>query len=215
MQSAEHFESADEASDDEEEDGGWLAQSTFDLRPPPLSARQHETDRRPLSTSGFDVRVRCQRDSVPCSLTFSDFQDSFAPSNRQSSNGGPFEDPFDDVRPQLIDTPPPPCRQPLTDPTRLCRTPSGRSPTPPRRAGATRSRSRLRPGRSPSTSRTRRLRHSATLATSRPRRPALGTAAVRAAGPWRARAPLTSSAAAGRRPSRRRNGLSERARLVL
>ncbi|KZT70090.1 SAPS-domain-containing protein [Daedalea quercina L-15889] len=76
MQSAEHFESADEASDDEEEDGGWLAHSTFDLRPPPVSARQHEADRRPLSTTGFD--------------------DSFAPSNGQSTSGGPFEDPFDD-----------------------------------------------------------------------------------------------------------------------
>ncbi|KAH9917442.1 SIT4 phosphatase-associated protein-domain-containing protein [Fomitopsis serialis] len=76
MQSAEHFESADEASDDEEEDGGWLAHSTFDLRPPPVSARQHEGDRRPLSTSGFD--------------------DAFAPSNSQSHNSGPFEDPFDD-----------------------------------------------------------------------------------------------------------------------
>jgi len=76
MQSAEHFESADEASDDEEEDGGWLAHSTFDLRPPPVSARQHEADRRPLSTSGFD--------------------DAFAPSSSQSNNGGPFEDPFDD-----------------------------------------------------------------------------------------------------------------------
>lgn len=74
MQSAEHFESADEASDDEEEDGGWLAHSTFELRPPPVSARQREADRRPLSSSGFD--------------------DSFTPAN--SSNNATFDDPFDD-----------------------------------------------------------------------------------------------------------------------
>ena len=104
MQSAEHFESADEASDDEEEDGGWLAHSTFDLRPPPVSARQHEADRRPLSTSGFDVRVQRRGDSVPCSLTYPSSQDSFTPPNGQSSNSGPFEDPFDDVCPQQIDT---------------------------------------------------------------------------------------------------------------
>ena len=55
MQSnSEHF-SSDEASDDEEEDGGWLAQSTFDMRPPPISARPPNGDRRPLSASGFDV----------------------------------------------------------------------------------------------------------------------------------------------------------------
>ncbi|KAI0736702.1 SAPS-domain-containing protein, partial [Fomitopsis betulina] len=76
MQSAEHFESADEASDDEEEDGGWLAHSTFDLRPPPVSARQHEVDRRPLRTSGFD--------------------ESFTSPNGQASTSGPFADPFDD-----------------------------------------------------------------------------------------------------------------------
>lgn len=46
--------SSDEASDDEE-DSGWLAHSTFDLRSPPVSARQHESERRPLSSSGFDV----------------------------------------------------------------------------------------------------------------------------------------------------------------
>lgn len=58
MHSSEHF-SSDEASSDEEEDGGWLAQSTFDLRPPPpVTARQHNAGegRRPLSSSGFDVR---------------------------------------------------------------------------------------------------------------------------------------------------------------
>ena len=55
MQSSEHLGSSDEASDDEE-DGGWLAHSTFELRPPPVTARQHDNGRRPLSSSGFDVR---------------------------------------------------------------------------------------------------------------------------------------------------------------
>ena len=56
MQSSDHF-SSDEASSDEEEDGGWLAQSHFDLRPPPVSARQHNGNRRPLSSSEFEVRM--------------------------------------------------------------------------------------------------------------------------------------------------------------
>ena len=56
MQSSEHLGSSDEASDDEE-DGGWLAHSTFELRPPPVTARQHDNGRRPLSSSEFDVRL--------------------------------------------------------------------------------------------------------------------------------------------------------------
>lgn len=47
--------SSDEASSDEEEDNGWLAHSTFDLRPAPVAARQIETERRPLNSGGFDV----------------------------------------------------------------------------------------------------------------------------------------------------------------
>ena len=54
MQSSDHLGSGDENSDEEEE-GGWLAQSTFELRPPPVTARQHDNDRRPLSASGFEV----------------------------------------------------------------------------------------------------------------------------------------------------------------
>ena len=46
-----------EASDDEEDDNGWLAHSNFDLRQPPLTARQHDMGRRPLSSSAFDVRL--------------------------------------------------------------------------------------------------------------------------------------------------------------
>ena len=57
MQSSDHLNSEDENSD-EEEDGGWLAQSTFELRPPPVTARQHDSDRRPFSASGFEVRMR-------------------------------------------------------------------------------------------------------------------------------------------------------------
>ncbi|EJF66213.1 SAPS-domain-containing protein [Dichomitus squalens LYAD-421 SS1] len=72
MQSSDHLSSSDEASDDEE-DGGWLAQSTFELRPPPVTARQHDNGRRPLSSSGFD--------------------DTFAP---PSSSHNSFQDPFED-----------------------------------------------------------------------------------------------------------------------
>ena len=58
MQSSDHFGSSlSDTSDDDEEDGGWLAHSTFDLSNPPVSARHHSTDRRPLSPSGFDVSV--------------------------------------------------------------------------------------------------------------------------------------------------------------
>ena len=58
MQSSDHFgPSSSDASDDEEEDGGWLAHSTFDLGNPPVSARHHSGDRRPLSSSAFDVSV--------------------------------------------------------------------------------------------------------------------------------------------------------------
>lgn len=57
MQSSEHFGSADDASDDEDDDSGWLAHSTFDMRPPPVAARQFDNNRRPLSSSGFDVSV--------------------------------------------------------------------------------------------------------------------------------------------------------------
>ncbi|KAH9900937.1 SAPS-domain-containing protein [Cubamyces lactineus] len=72
IQSSDHLGSSDEASD-EEEDGGWLAQSTFELRPPPVTARQHEDERRPLSSTSFD--------------------DSFAPSGSSQPS---FQDPFDD-----------------------------------------------------------------------------------------------------------------------
>ncbi|GBE81848.1 Extragenic suppressor of kinetochore protein [Sparassis crispa] len=82
MQSAEHFESSDEASDDEEEDSGWLAHSTFDLPSPPVSARQHiNNGRRPLSSNGFDDSF------VPASSPHSAFEDPF-----EDDAFGPFSD---------------------------------------------------------------------------------------------------------------------------
>ena len=60
MLSSDHLGDGDDNSDDEEE-GGWLAQSTFELRPPPVTARQHDSDRRPLSASGFEVRLKAEK----------------------------------------------------------------------------------------------------------------------------------------------------------
>ncbi|KAF9014193.1 SIT4 phosphatase-associated protein-domain-containing protein [Cyathus striatus] len=40
--------------DDEDEEEGWLAQSNFSLRNPPISSRHIRGDRRPLSSNGFD-----------------------------------------------------------------------------------------------------------------------------------------------------------------
>lgn len=51
MHSSDQFESS---SDEEDEDEGWLSQSTFSLSNPPVSLRHQSTERRPLSTSGFD-----------------------------------------------------------------------------------------------------------------------------------------------------------------
>ncbi|KAI0636560.1 SIT4 phosphatase-associated protein-domain-containing protein [Trametes polyzona] len=73
MQSSDHLGSSDEASD-EEEDGGWLAQSAFELRQPPVTARQHDNGRRPLSSSGFE--------------------DTFTPADTSQSTS--FQDPFED-----------------------------------------------------------------------------------------------------------------------
>ena len=56
MQSSDQFgSSSSDASDDEDEDGGWLAHSTLDN--PPVSARHHSGDRRPLGSNRFDVSV--------------------------------------------------------------------------------------------------------------------------------------------------------------
>lgn len=55
MQSSEQFGTSSDASDDDDDDGGWLSHSNFDLNNPPVSARHHSTERRPLDSSGFDV----------------------------------------------------------------------------------------------------------------------------------------------------------------
>jgi hypothetical protein len=59
MQSGAHLSNDGDTSDDDEDDSGWLAHSTFDLRPP-VQARQHDGDRRPLSATGFGVRASLQ-----------------------------------------------------------------------------------------------------------------------------------------------------------
>ncbi|KAF7298318.1 hypothetical protein MKEN_01356300 [Mycena kentingensis (nom. inval.)] len=46
-----NFDSDDE---DYEGGGGWLSQSAFSLRDPPVSSRNHSSQRRPLASSGFD-----------------------------------------------------------------------------------------------------------------------------------------------------------------
>ncbi|KAH7915316.1 SIT4 phosphatase-associated protein-domain-containing protein [Hygrophoropsis aurantiaca] len=51
MQSSENFGSSSDASD-EDEDGGWLAQSTFDLGKPPLPRRNHN-NRHESNANGF------------------------------------------------------------------------------------------------------------------------------------------------------------------
>jgi len=66
MHSSDTFGSS--GSDDEDEEGGWLSQSTFALGAPPVSARHGSVERAerrplPLSTSGFDVSHFL---AVPC-----------------------------------------------------------------------------------------------------------------------------------------------------
>lgn len=57
IQSSNHIGESSDSSDEEE--GGWLSQSNFNLGSPPISARRQGagmTERRPLGASGFDVR---------------------------------------------------------------------------------------------------------------------------------------------------------------
>lgn len=91
MQSSEQFGSpSSDASDDEEEDGGWLTHSNFALSNPPVSARNHSSDRRPLEP-GFDVSS-----PATCFMSNSDIflQDTFAPSD---STASPFHVGGEDV----------------------------------------------------------------------------------------------------------------------
>lgn len=45
------------SSDEDDEDEGWLTQSTFGLNPAPVATRPFSEPRRPLSSNGFGVRV--------------------------------------------------------------------------------------------------------------------------------------------------------------
>ncbi|KAI0362567.1 SAPS-domain-containing protein [Trametes cingulata] len=90
IQSSDHLGSSDEASD-EEEDGGWLAQSTFELRPPPVTARQHDNGRRPLSSTGFEDSFAAGESSHTTSLHDPFEDDAFGPFSDTAASGS---DPF-------------------------------------------------------------------------------------------------------------------------
>lgn len=55
MHSSDQFGSSD-ASDDEEEDGGWLTHSSFTLKDPP-SIRHRSSEQKLFASSGFDVSI--------------------------------------------------------------------------------------------------------------------------------------------------------------
>ena len=57
---------SDGSDDEDDEGGGWLSQAKFDLKPPPVSARNHSTTRRPLSHGEFEVRLWIK---IPSSLS--------------------------------------------------------------------------------------------------------------------------------------------------
>lgn len=61
MHSSEFFSS--DASDDEDEEGGWLAHSTFDLGKPPPARRLHNNT-AVSSSDGFDVRAPFVSDCI-------------------------------------------------------------------------------------------------------------------------------------------------------
>jgi len=93
MQSSDQFGSSSDASDDEEEDGGWLTQSTFDLGNPP-SAR-HRSDRRLLNSSEFDDAFEPTNSSSlsdPFHTTSEDDNDAFGPfsDSAVASRADPF-----------------------------------------------------------------------------------------------------------------------------
>lgn len=79
--------SSSDASD--EEDGGWLAQSRFDMPLRPTSGGSSPVrERRPLSEAGIEVRVPQRSDSRQFSDVF--HQSAFPPPPADS----PFNDPF-------------------------------------------------------------------------------------------------------------------------
>lgn len=163
MQSGAHLSADGDTSDDEEDDSGWLAHSKFELRPPPVQARQHNGNRRPLSESGFDVSYILES-MYGCELK-RDIQDSFAPPS--SSSAGPFTDPFEDVSPAH--------RLTVLVSLKLYRMPLAPSQTQRPRAAQTRS--PFRPRSQRIWAKTRYLTASASSATSR----------VPRAGQWRIR----------------------------
>jgi serine/threonine-protein phosphatase 6 regulatory subunit 3 len=73
-----------------------LAQSTFDIGNPPVSARHHSGDRRPLRSSGFDdafdPRDASSELSDPFRAVSDDDNDAFGPFSDSAAASG--EDPF-------------------------------------------------------------------------------------------------------------------------
>ncbi|KIY70423.1 SAPS-domain-containing protein [Cylindrobasidium torrendii FP15055 ss-10] len=63
--------------DDEDEDGGWLSGSSFTLGNPPVSARSHSSDRKPLSMNGFDDSF--SPSSINDPFSSADDDDGFGP----------------------------------------------------------------------------------------------------------------------------------------
>ena len=91
MHSSEQFGSSSDASDDEEEDEGWLTHSRFALSNPPVSARNHSSHRRPLA-AGFDASTFAMSTMLLIDIVI---QDSFTPSDDAQD---PFHVSGEDVR---------------------------------------------------------------------------------------------------------------------
>ncbi|KAG1794856.1 SIT4 phosphatase-associated protein-domain-containing protein [Suillus plorans] len=88
MHSREQFHASSDASDeDEDEDGGWLAQSTFDLGRPPL--RRNTGNQQEISSSGFDDAFN----PGPCgALREALADDPFGVKYEDDDGFGPFSD---------------------------------------------------------------------------------------------------------------------------
>ncbi|KXN91442.1 Extragenic suppressor of kinetochore protein 1 [Leucoagaricus sp. SymC.cos] len=102
IQSSNHIGESSDSSDEEE--GGWLSQSNFNLGSPPISARRLQAERRPLDVSGFDDSFVPPTSSStnPFSHdddTFGPFSDAAATSNPSDSvllSSSSFSDEMDD-----------------------------------------------------------------------------------------------------------------------
>ncbi|KAI6103591.1 SIT4 phosphatase-associated protein-domain-containing protein [Pisolithus sp. B1] len=77
-----------DASDDEDEDGGWLAHSTFDLGKPP-AARRHQNNTQTSTSNGFDDAF-CGSSSGPLREALTD--DPFGAHYDEDDAFGPFSD---------------------------------------------------------------------------------------------------------------------------